>query len=149
MCANKVRCMNKSLAQLFGTLALALIIESLHTGCSERSAPTESSPQVPATSPPGFINIVWKVSESPGVAPGTLYVFLSDGTLVVASPHGKPAVGTWRDAGGVLTMVEEGLPYQVDVLNVSHDEFRIRSHHPGKPAEITFVPAEKPPRGNQ
>ena len=46
-------------------------------------------------------------------------------------------------------MVEEGVPYQVDVLNVSHDEFRIRSHNPGKPAEIMFVPAEKPSRETQ
>ncbi len=141
--------MNEVLAQLYRNLALALIIGLIPTGCSERSAPTESSPQVPATSSSGFINIVWRVSESPSVAPGTFYVFLSDGTLLVASPHGKPAVGTWRDAAGVLTMVEEGVPYQVDVLNVTHDEFRIRSHNPGKPAEITFVPAEKPSRGNQ
>ena len=138
--------MNKSRAQLF---RLVLSIGLILTGCSEQSAPPEPAPQAPAASSPGFINIVWKVSESPSVAPGTLYVFLSDGTLLVASPHGKPAVGTWRDAGGILTMVEEGVPYQVDVLNVSHDEFRIRSHNPGKPAEITFVPAEKPSRENQ
>ena len=141
--------MNESLAQLFRNLGLALAIGLIPTGCSERSAPTESFPQVQATSSPGFINIVWKVSESPSVAPGTLYVFLSDGTLVVASPHGKPALGTWRDVGGILTMVEEGIPYQVDVLNLSHDQFRIRSHNPGRPADITFVPAEKPSRESQ
>jgi len=138
--------MNKSRAQLF---RLVLTIGLILTGCSEQSAPPEPAPQAPAASSPGFINIVWKVSESPSVAPGTLYVFLSDGTLLIASPHGKPAVGTWREGGGILTMVEEGVPYQVDVLNVSHDEFRIRSHNPGKPAEITFVPAEKPSRENQ
>ncbi len=116
------------------------------TGCSEQSAPPESVPQVPANTSPGFINIVWKVSESSSVASGTLYVFLSDGTLVVTSPHGKPILGTWKDIGGILTMVEEGIPYQVDVLNLSHSQFKIRSHNPGKPAEILFLPAERPSR---
>ena len=83
------------------------------------------------TSSPGFINTVWKVSESSSVALGTLYVFLSDGTLVVASPHGKPTLGKWKDEGGILTMVEEGIPYQVDVLNLERDQFKIRSHNPG------------------
>ena len=38
-------------------------------------------------------------------------------------------------------MVEDGIPYKVDVLKLSKKEFRIRSHNPGKPVEITFVPA--------
>ena len=62
---------------------------------------------------------------------GHLYVFLSDGTLLITSEHSKPALGTWQHAGGVLTMVEESIPYKVDILNVSAAEFRIRSHNPG------------------
>ena len=92
------------------------------------------------------LRIVWKVSESSSVAPGTLYIFLSEGTLLVASPHGKPALGTWKDLGGVLTMVEEGIPYQVDVLGLTQDQFKIRSHNPAKPAEITLIAAERPSR---
>lgn len=138
--------MKKSLAQLFRTLGLALTIGVILTGCSEQSAPPESSPQEQAGTSPGFVNIVWKVSESSSVASGTLYVFLSDGTLVVTSPQSKPALGRWKDVGGILTMVEEGIPYQVDVLNLSHSQFKIRSHNPGKPAEILFLPAERPSR---
>lgn len=138
--------MNESPSHRLRNLCLGVTIGVIFAGCSERSAPTESSPQVPAESSPGFVNTVWKVSESSGVAPGTLYVFLSDGTLVVASPHGKPALGRWKDIGGILTMVEEGIPYQVDVLNLSRVQFRIRSHNPGKPAEVTFIPAERPSR---
>ena len=40
----------------------------------------------------------------------------------------------------------KSIPYQVDVLNLSRDEFKIRSHKPGKPAEITFVPIERSSR---
>ena len=128
------------------SLAFVMTIVLILSGCSEQSAPTEKRPQVTAEAAAGFVNIVWVVSQSSSVAPGTLYVFLSDGTLVIASPHGKPALGTWKDAGGILTMVEEGTPYQVDVLSLSRDRFTIRSYNPGKPAEITLIPAEKPSR---
>jgi hypothetical protein len=84
---------------------------------------------------------VWRVSESSSVAPGTLYVFLSEGTLIITSPNSKPALGRWKYEGGALTMVEEGVPYKVDVLKLSKEEFRIRSNNPGEPVEITLVPA--------
>lgn len=138
--------MNESLAEWLRTLTWVVTIGLVLSGCSEQSTPTKNSPQDTAESPPGFVNIVWKVSESSSVAPGTLYVFLSEGTLLVASPHGKPALGTWKDLGGVLTMVEEGIPYQVDVLGLSQDQFKIRSHNPAKPAEITLIAAERPSR---
>lgn len=70
-----------------------------------------------------------------------LYVFLSEGTLVMASPHGKPAFGTWKSEGGKLTMVEEGLPYEVDILKLDAEGFTIRSHNPGEAVTIEMVPA--------
>jgi hypothetical protein len=97
---------------------------------------------------PGFANRVWQVTASSGVAPGTLYVFLSEGTLLVASPKGKPALGTWKYEGGGLTMVEEGIPYKTDVLHLSATEFKIRSNNPGQPVEISLVPALSPPMLN-
>ena len=138
--------MNASLPERLRTLACVVTIGLILSGCSEQSTPTKNSPQDTAESPPGFVNIVWKVSESSSVAPGTLYIFLSEGTLLVASPHGKPALGTWKDLGGVLTMGEEGIPYQVDVLGLTQDQFNIRSHNPAKPAEITLIAAERPSR---
>lgn len=41
-------------------------------------------------------------------------------------------------------MVEEGLPYRVDILASSSAELRIRSHSPGGFVEARFVPAEEP-----
>jgi len=111
-------------------------------GCSKPAATGEQRPDGSGEGSASFINKVWSVSESSGVAPGTLYVFLSGGTLVITSPNSKPALGTWKDEGGALTMVEEGIPYKVDVLKLSKDEFRIRSNNPGQPVEITLVPAE-------
>jgi heat shock protein HslJ len=101
-----------------------------------------SAPSRPADARAGFVNRVWKVSQSSSVAPGTLYAFLSEGTMVIASEHGTPSFGKWRQKEGTLTLVEEGLPYRTEILRQSRDTFRIRMHNPGEPVEITFVPAE-------
>jgi hypothetical protein len=93
-------------------------------------------------STPSFINRVWRVAESSAVAPGTLYVFLSDGTLIITSGQSKPMLGTWKHEGGILTMVEESLAYKIDILNLSADEFRIRSNNPGGAVELRLVPAQ-------
>ncbi|MBA3725559.1 MAG: YbaY family lipoprotein [Armatimonadetes bacterium] len=90
----------------------------------------------------GFVDKVWRVSESLGVAPGQLYVFLSEGTLVIASPNGTPSLGTWKYEGGALTMTEEGISRKVDILTLTNDVFKIRIHSPGEPLSITLVPAK-------
>jgi hypothetical protein len=93
---------------------------------------------------PSFVNRVWTVAESQQVVPGELRVFLSEGTLVMASPHAKPALGSWRGQDGRLTITEEGLEYQVDILELTDDAFRIRIHSPGELVEILFRPAGSP-----
>jgi hypothetical protein len=94
---------------------------------------------------PSFINKVWSVRESSAVATGTLYVFLSDGTLLITSEHSKPALGRWRHEGAGLIMVEESIEYTVDILTLSAEQFHIRSHNPGGALEIRLVPADDRP----
>ena len=93
---------------------------------------------------PSFINKVWSVTDSTTVAPGTLYVFLSEGTLVITSSHSTPMTGKWSKTDEGLTMAEEGLSYRVDVLRLTDSEFRIRSHNPGKPVDIGMKVAPAP-----
>ena len=126
---------------------LAIVAIVLISACSDRPGPAEP-PRAETNASPSFINKVWRVSESSAVAPGTLYVFLSEGTLLITSEHSKPALGTWNQAGGVLTMVEESIAYKVDILNLSEGEFRIRSHNPGRAVEIRLVSADdvRPPQ---
>lgn len=112
-------------------------------GCSQPETNPRQGP--PAEEQATFVNRVWRVAESSSVAPGYLYVFLSEGTLVVASPNGKPTLGTWSGEGNALTMVEEGIPHRVDVLRLSKTEFRIRIHNPGEAVEIGLVLAEELP----
>ena len=81
------------------------------------------------------------------MAPGELRVFLSNGTLVMASSHNTstPAFGTWSYNDGRLTLTEEGLKYDVDILELTGDTFRIRIQSPGEPVIIRFAPAEPSP----
>ncbi len=115
-------------------------------GCSKPPATAEQPSDEPGEISVSFVNKVWRVSESSSVARGTLYVFLSEGTLLITSPNSKPLLGTWKYKDGELSTVEEGLTYKVDILQLGADEFRIRSNNPGVPVEITLVPAEEPPQ---
>lgn len=117
------------------------------------SPPVRSSPGAAASedgqdpdatvAPTGFVDRVWRVAESPQVQKGSLRVFLSDGTLVMADPHAEPALGTWAMDGGELTITEEGLTYPVEIVELSEQVFRIRIRGPGEPVDIRFEPATK------
>ncbi|RYF42128.1 MAG: glycosyltransferase [Comamonadaceae bacterium] len=94
-------------------LAAACSNEADKAGAAMPSASPASSAK------PGFVNKVWEVSLSTGVAPGMLYVFLSDGTLVMTSPNSKPAFGAWTYRDGAFTMIEESQEYKTDILALS------------------------------
>ncbi len=119
-------------------------ISTLALGCSDPRSKEERSLPHPTVAQATFINRVWKVAESTGMSPDQLVVFLSEGTLVFASPNETPALGTWSNDDGGLTMVEEGIAYKVDILGISGTEFRIRSHNPGGFVDTRFVPADGP-----
>lgn len=109
----------------------------LLAGCSKK----EPEPDKTARAPASYVNKVWQVSESKTIQPGQLYVFLSEGTLVIASSTGKPAFGSWKASGSNLVMTEASLPYQVDVLELTAEKMKIRILSPGEPVEMTLVPA--------
>ncbi|HMB43640.1 MAG TPA: hypothetical protein VKM00_07135 [Luteimonas sp.] len=87
-----------------------------------------------------FIDRIWRVRESSAVAPGTLYIFLSDGTLLVAADKQAPSFWRWTYEKGALTMIEESVAYPTDILSLNDKEFTIRSHNPGEAVLITLVP---------
>jgi hypothetical protein len=116
------------------TLAAAL------SGCVDRFVPAADRP-AETKAAAGFVNKVWTVRASPAVAAGTLYVFLSEGTLVITSPNSRPMLGKWTNDTKVFTMVEEGISYKIDILTLTANEFKIVSHNPGGALEITLVPA--------
>ncbi len=132
--------------RVFGILVIAFLAVA---GCSSQNSSREGSgraitEEVSTDAPASFVNRVWAVAESQQVAPGELRVFLSEGTLVMGSPHGTPSLGSWRYRDGRLTIIEEGIPYDVEILELSQDAFRIRIHSPGEPVDIRFEPAGNP-----
>ena len=88
---------------------------------------------------PAFVGPVWRVEPGSGVEAGTTYRFLRDGTLAIDAPHGTPATGEWRYAGGKLTLVEEGIAYPTDIVALDATRFVLRSHHPGGVLEIALT----------
>ncbi|MDP2819901.1 MAG: hypothetical protein Q8O29_16845 [Polaromonas sp.] len=126
-----------------GGIAALLLAAACSKGPDTTAAYPPAGP--PSNVKPGFINKVWEVNLSTGVAPGMLYVFLSDGTLVITSPNSKAAFGAWTYKEGVLRMVEESQEYKVDILSLSHDELRLRSNHPKGSVEIMLMPARVAP----
>ena len=127
---------------LVAVLLSAFAFSACEKADSPRPAGPESAVQpAPAREGASFVNRVWVAVESKQVQPGELRVFLSDGTLVMASPHSKPAFGQWRSEGGQLTITEEGRNYPTEILALGEDAFRIRINGPGEPVEILFAPA--------
>jgi hypothetical protein len=130
--------------------AFVLSAVLLLAGCSQPppAPPSEVASAVPTeaavaeTSAPSFINRVWKVAPSSDIPPGALYVFLEEGTLVIASAGNKPSFGSWKFENRALTMVEEGISYPTDILKLTDTEFHLRSHNPGEPVVIRLVRAE-------
>jgi hypothetical protein len=104
-------------------------------------SPAPGTAPAPPAAPVTFVNRVWQVAESSAVAPGQLYVFLSEGTLVVASPTGTPSLGRWSRAGDGLTMIEAGLSHPTEIVALTATEFHIRSRNPGQPVDIRLEPA--------
>jgi hypothetical protein len=136
-------------------LSLLSAVATLASSCGTTPAtpppPAQTTAPVataaPAPSPSTFVNRVWRASDSSARASDQLYVFLSEGTLVVASSTGTPALGRWSRAGDGLIMVEEGQSHPTDIVSLTADEFHIRSHNPGQPVDIRLVPADREPPG--
>ncbi|MCX5752264.1 MAG: hypothetical protein NTW97_01325 [Candidatus Krumholzibacteria bacterium] len=93
--------------------------------------------------PTKLVNKVWAVADSPGGPSGDLYVFLSEGTLVIASAEAaRPIVGRWSWDGHRLTMSETSMPYRADILSLTDTEFRFRATYDSLGSgEFLLVPA--------
>jgi hypothetical protein len=116
-----------------GIGALGLLLVACNPATPEKVAPAnEASPAREArVGGFAFVNRVWVVDSSNAVAKGSMYVFLADRTLVLSAPGSTPALGRWSFEQGRLKMIEEGIAYDVDILEIRGDRFRIVSHNPG------------------
>jgi hypothetical protein len=123
-------------------MCLLLVLVS---GCSKPPAgPAPVQPNGPVEVVPSFVNRVWRVTAATNIPPGSLYAFLSDGTLVVTSPTTKAALGMWTFKNNVLTLVQEGVPLAADIVKLDSMELQIKMRPPAEPFEVAFRLAEDP-----
>lgn len=112
---------------------------------SGSGAPVAATASPPATSgAPPFVDTVWHVASTSAQEPGTTYVFLGNGVLVVDAPHGTPMHGRWTYVDGRLTMIEEGVSYPTDIVAMDAGHLTLRSHNPGGSVDIVLVAAPTP-----
>ena len=97
------------------------------------------APTTPIAVAPAFLGTVWRADTGSGVATGTRYTFLADGTLLVEPPSGTPMHGSWRMADGGLVMTEGGIDYPTDVVSHDAEHLHLRSHNPGGVVELVLV----------
>jgi uncharacterized membrane protein len=108
------------------------------------SAQHEPARQPTATVPrAGFLDKVWMVTESPAGKTMDRYVFLYDGTYVQASKDGAPRIGKWSWDGVKLTLIDDSVPSDVEILSLTDSTFQIRIDHMkmGRYFDLTLVPA--------
>lgn len=87
---------------------------------------------------PEFVNKLWQVTESSDIPSGSLYIFLSDGALIIASDTGTPLVGRWSATGTAITMIEESLPYQGKIVASTENGLELRMKNPGGEISLFF-----------
>lgn len=121
--------------RFFLLIALTSVIPGVLVSCGSDSE-KESLPNQSMS----LVNRVWVVKEFSDVAEGTLYIFLSEGTLIIASENNKPGVGSWQKTTTGLKVVEDGIAYQVDT-NMIGDQLTLIYHNPAGETKINLMPA--------
>ncbi len=62
--------------------------------------------------------------------------------MVVIGTGNTPMTGTWRkEADETIAMVEGGHSYRTEILSLTENELRLRSHNPVESVDITLRPA--------
>ncbi len=111
---------------------------------SSTAAPgaTAAVDPVPAQLP--FVNRTW---VRPGALspPGSMMIFLGDGTLLSDSCFETYRLSRWRSAGdGRITWQEDGVDIDAKVLNADEHEFVLELQLSGGSEQHRFVPAAVP-----
>lgn len=117
--------------------ALSLVL-MFSAACGMLGGGAASEPRPAAPPPEPFIDRVWRVVDAPPEVPaGTLYVFLSDNSMLVTPSGGTtPILGRWHEAGGGLVLIEAGFRFPADILEQGRDRFAIRIRRAGRLVDV-------------
>jgi len=120
--------------------------------CSQRQDPIESPAQTgaaapsPSTTESRLTNKAWLITAPAGRAPGSLYVFLADGTLMMTSCVETYRLATWQLQGDDRLVVTEDptTRYVVRVIDVGERELRLRLELVGENVDLELRAADAP-----
>ena len=137
-------------AATFGTVVLA----ALFAGCTpsqdtvQRSNPVNApAPPIAATDLAGgpLVNTIWRVTSA-NRAPGTLFVFLSNGTLMMTSCVEVYRLATWQaETTDRLTIVEDiAVQYTADIQALNQNHLSLRLNLKTEQVDLTLEAAKAP-----
>lgn len=111
-----------SRAALFALLAVWGVGLTPALPAAAEDSVTDSSPDTPGEARPGFTDRVWSRSGE-SVLPGTMKIFLSDGTLVQDSCWETHRLSPWKfTAAEALSWDEDGRPIEAKIVALKDTE---------------------------
>ncbi len=111
----------------YGTAVGALLATAACAGPTNTTAPAPS-PDTPPAVHEAITGTVW-ISTDPSAAPGTLRIFLADGTLVMDSCGETYRLARWAPAGPRrIAWDEDGARIEADVVEATADTLLLRLH---------------------
>lgn len=126
-------------AALFALLAMW----GVSTAGTLPAAAQEVEPAKEAETGDGLEDRVWVRTGSD--LPGSMVIFLSDGTLVQDSCWETHRLSAWKREGDTsLSWGEDGMEIRADVVSLSADELVLSLKLSGGDVEERFTPAEIP-----
>jgi hypothetical protein len=129
---------------LFALWGLASCLQ--RQGSTDPPARTESAAPSPSTTESRLTDKVWLVTAPAGRAPGSLYIFLADGTLMMTSCVETYRLATWHLQGDDRLLVTEDptTGYIARVMDVSERDLRLRLELVGENVYLELRAADAP-----
>jgi len=110
------------------------------TGCSTGGTGEHAT----GVTQPAYVDRVW-TSTDPSAAPGSLRVFVSDGTLLMTSCVEVYRLARWRQIReNQIEWEEDGRPIQATIANVNADRLHLRLQLVSEVREEAYEIAESP-----
>ena len=118
---------------------------SQRSGSTDQPARTDAAP-APSTTESRLTNKVWLLTAPAGRAPGSLYVFLADGTLMMTSCVETYRLATWQLQGDDRLLVTEDptTSYVVRVIDLGERDLRLRLELIGENVDLELRTADAP-----
>lgn len=125
---------------------LATSSSQAKTGQAGKPAPSPPTATQTKSSAARWVNKVWRVTAPTDRAPGSFYIFLSDGTLVMTSCVETYRLATWRaESDGRIRIAEDKITrYHAEIRQVSDRQLSLRLDLKNEQVALTLEAADVP-----